>query len=178
GREDAGYLEAWAAVERAVGRFAPDLLLVSCGFDAHVEDPLADLELSTGCFRELASRATQLAPRVAAVLEGGYNLRTLPWLVEAALEGFDSSAGYRAAASTSSASRRDETPSLASRLFTCERTVCSEIPSSAAISSVARCRSSRSSTSTSRADSRSPIDEGTVVRTPTPSRTCSSSRRA
>jgi acetoin utilization deacetylase AcuC-like enzyme len=88
GTGDASYLESWRIVERAVGRFEPELLIVSCGFDAHVADPLADLELSAECFRELARRTTQLAPRVAAVLEGGYNLRTLPELVEAALEGF------------------------------------------------------------------------------------------
>jgi acetoin utilization deacetylase AcuC-like enzyme len=74
--------------ERAVTQFEPELLLVSAGFDAHVDDPLAELRLSTGCFRELARRTTQLAPRIAVVLEGGYNLRTLPELVEAALEGF------------------------------------------------------------------------------------------
>jgi acetoin utilization deacetylase AcuC-like enzyme len=90
GTADAGYLEAWQIVEEAVGRFEPDLLLVSCGLDAHVADPLADLALSTDCFRELAARSTQLAPRVAAVLEGGYNLRTLPSLVEAVLDGFES----------------------------------------------------------------------------------------
>jgi len=90
GTADPGYLEAWQIVEQAVGRFEPDLLLVSCGVDAHVADPLADLALSTDCFRELAARSTQLAPRVAAVLEGGYNLRTLPSLVEAVVEGFDS----------------------------------------------------------------------------------------
>ena len=39
-------------------------------------------------FRELARRCRGLAPRVAAVLEGGYNLETLPGLVQAALEGF------------------------------------------------------------------------------------------
>ena len=39
-------------------------------------------------FRDLAARCAQLAPHVAAVLEGGYNLATLPALVEAALEGF------------------------------------------------------------------------------------------
>jgi acetoin utilization deacetylase AcuC-like enzyme len=89
GTGDASYLEAWQTVERAVTRFEPDLLLISCGFDAHVEDPLADLELSTGCFRDLAHRAMQLAPRVSAILEGGYNLRTLPQLVEVALEGFE-----------------------------------------------------------------------------------------
>jgi len=89
GTADAGYLEAWQIVEQAVGRFEPDLLLVSCGLDAHVADPLADLALSADCFRELAARSVQLAPRVAAVLEGGYNLRTLPSLVEAVIEGFD-----------------------------------------------------------------------------------------
>jgi acetoin utilization deacetylase AcuC-like enzyme len=88
GTDDVGYLEAWETAERAVSHFGPDLLLVSAGFDAHVDDPLAELRLSTGCFRELARRTTELAPRVAAVLEGGYNLRTLPELVEAALEGF------------------------------------------------------------------------------------------
>ena len=65
-------------------------MLVSAGFDAHVGDPLAQLELSTGVFDELARRATALAPRVAAVLEGGYNLDTLPDLVASALKGFGS----------------------------------------------------------------------------------------
>jgi len=41
-------------------------------------------------FRDLAARCTQLAPQVAAALEGGYNLETLPGLVEAALDGFNS----------------------------------------------------------------------------------------
>jgi acetoin utilization deacetylase AcuC-like enzyme len=41
-------------------------------------------------FRELARRSAALGPKVAAVLEGGYNLETLPRLVEAALEGFTS----------------------------------------------------------------------------------------
>jgi acetoin utilization deacetylase AcuC-like enzyme len=40
-------------------------------------------------FTELARRSAQLGPRVAAVLEGGYNLATLPRLVDAALSGFD-----------------------------------------------------------------------------------------
>jgi acetoin utilization deacetylase AcuC-like enzyme len=88
GTGDAGYFEAWRVVEQAVTRFEPDLLLVSAGFDAHVEDPLADMLVSTDAFRELAARAAQLAPRVAAILEGGYNVRTLPELVEAALDGF------------------------------------------------------------------------------------------
>ena len=89
GTGDVAYLEAFETVERAVRRFDPDLLLVSAGFDAHVDDPLADLALSAEAFTELARRCRALAPRLAAVLEGGYNLRTLPDLVGAALAGFD-----------------------------------------------------------------------------------------
>jgi acetoin utilization deacetylase AcuC-like enzyme len=88
GTGDDGYAAAWETVSRSVTAFEPDLLLVSAGFDAHADDPLADMELTADGFRDLARRATRLAPRIAAVLEGGYNLRTLPDLVEAALEGF------------------------------------------------------------------------------------------
>jgi acetoin utilization deacetylase AcuC-like enzyme len=66
-------------------------VLVSAGFDAHVDDPLSDMALTADGFRALAHRAAQLGPRTAVVLEGGYNLSTLPDLVESALEGFDSS---------------------------------------------------------------------------------------
>jgi acetoin utilization deacetylase AcuC-like enzyme len=90
GSGDAEYAAAFAEiVEPEVSFFAPDLLLVSAGFDAHVDDPLSDMELSVDGFRELAIRAARLAPRVAAVLEGGYNLETLPDLVGAALGGFN-----------------------------------------------------------------------------------------
>ena len=76
---------------RAGGRAVrPELLLVSAGFDAHEEDPLAQMRVSADGFRELSSRCAALAPRVAAVLEGGYNVETLPGLVTAALEGFSS----------------------------------------------------------------------------------------
>jgi acetoin utilization deacetylase AcuC-like enzyme len=76
-------------VEPAVARFAPDLVLVSAGFDAHRDDPLAEMRLTEDGFRELARRSAALGPRCAAVLEGGYNVATLPRLVEAALEGFN-----------------------------------------------------------------------------------------
>jgi acetoin utilization deacetylase AcuC-like enzyme len=88
GSGDDEYLRVFAAeVEPAVREFRPDLVLVSAGFDAHVEDPLAGMEVTTRGFRELARRCAALGPRTAAVLEGGYNLETLPALVEAALEG-------------------------------------------------------------------------------------------
>jgi len=91
GSGDAEYRSAFEAVVRpAVTAFAPDLLLVSAGFDAHAEDPLGQMEVSADGFRELARSAGRRAPRVAALLEGGYNLATLPALVDAALDGFAS----------------------------------------------------------------------------------------
>ena len=89
GSTDEDYLRSWEeAVAPVIAGFEPDLLLVSAGFDAHEQDPLAEMFVTRAGFRELARRAKAAAPRVAAVLEGGYNLETLPGLVEAALEGF------------------------------------------------------------------------------------------
>jgi acetoin utilization deacetylase AcuC-like enzyme len=91
GAGDDEYLRAFDhIVGPAVQRFQPELVLVSAGFDAHEEDPLADMRVTEDGFRELAQRCAGLAPRVAAVLEGGYNLETLPALVQAAWEGFQS----------------------------------------------------------------------------------------
>ena len=87
---DAEYFAAFAElVEPAVRAFAPQLVLVSAGFDAHAEDPLAHMEVTERGFEELGRRSAQLGSRVAAVLEGGYNLATLPRLVDAALRGFE-----------------------------------------------------------------------------------------
>ena len=47
------------------------------------------MEVTEAGFRELAERCAALGPRVAAVLEGGYNLATLPRLVAAAQRGFE-----------------------------------------------------------------------------------------
>jgi acetoin utilization deacetylase AcuC-like enzyme len=89
GSTDDDYLRAFdERVESAVAAFAPDLVLVSAGFDAHEEDPLAGMLVTEAGFRELARRSAKLGPRFAAVLEGGYNLETLPRLVAAAREGF------------------------------------------------------------------------------------------
>jgi acetoin utilization deacetylase AcuC-like enzyme len=90
GSGDDEYLHAFDhTVAAAVTRFEPELLLVSAGFDAHVDDPLAEMHVSEQGFRELAGRCRTLAPRVGAVLEGGYELDTLPGLVQAALDGFE-----------------------------------------------------------------------------------------
>jgi acetoin utilization deacetylase AcuC-like enzyme len=89
GSDDDDYLLAFdELVDPAVRAFEPELVLVSAGFDAHVADPLAGMHVTAEGFRELARRSAALAPTAAAVLEGGYDPRTLPTLVQAALEGF------------------------------------------------------------------------------------------
>jgi acetoin utilization deacetylase AcuC-like enzyme len=63
-------------VAPVAGEFAPDLILVSAGYDAHREDPLAGLALSAEDFGQMAVEVRELGARlgapVGAVLEGGY----------------------------------------------------------------------------------------------------------
>jgi acetoin utilization deacetylase AcuC-like enzyme len=71
-----------------IERFAPDWVLVSCGFDAHQADPLSELALSSGDFAELARIVNGFAPRpgrLALFLEGGYNQVALQTSVTATL---------------------------------------------------------------------------------------------
>jgi acetoin utilization deacetylase AcuC-like enzyme len=66
-------------VEPVVRRFKPEILFVSCGFDAHFLDPIAMMSLSVDGYGELTQRIVALADdlcdgRVVVVLEGGYDL--------------------------------------------------------------------------------------------------------
>jgi acetoin utilization deacetylase AcuC-like enzyme len=72
-------------VAPALEAFAPDVLLVSAGFDAAAGDPIGGLEVTEAGFAALGARATTIAERVAFVLEGGYNTRTLSGLVGSVL---------------------------------------------------------------------------------------------
>jgi acetoin utilization deacetylase AcuC-like enzyme len=63
-------------------QFKPDLVLVSAGFDAHERDPLAGMRLTTGVFAAMTMELRSVAEaccggRIAAVTEGGYDLRAL-----------------------------------------------------------------------------------------------------
>ena len=76
--------EARASIEA----FEPDWVLVSCGFDAHRDDPLSNLQLSSEDFAELACIVREFAPRagrLALFLEGGYEAAALAASVEATL---------------------------------------------------------------------------------------------
>jgi acetoin utilization deacetylase AcuC-like enzyme len=80
----------------ALRSFAPDVLLLSAGFDAWERDPLGGMRVTEEGFRSWGERLGELAGevcggRVLAVLEGGYDLTALPRLVEANLEGLSGS---------------------------------------------------------------------------------------
>lgn len=71
--------------------FAPQLILVSAGFDAHVRDPLGGMRMTEAGFAALTALVQELADRhtggrVAVVLEGGYDLEGLAGGVRACLE--------------------------------------------------------------------------------------------
>jgi acetoin utilization deacetylase AcuC-like enzyme len=70
-----------------VEAFTPTFVLVSAGYDAHRDDPLADLRLSSGDFASLAAWVAQYAGpgRLALFLEGGYDLAALRGSVAATL---------------------------------------------------------------------------------------------
>ncbi len=73
-----GWLEVMdAAVVPKVRDFAPDVILVSAGFDAHKNDPIGNCLLVGQTFYECARRLRAVQPRIAAVLEGGYDLEGL-----------------------------------------------------------------------------------------------------
>jgi len=69
----------------ALEAFAPDLLLVSAGFDAAAGDPIGGLRVTEDGFAALTALTLTVAERVAFVLEGGYNTQTLPGLVGSVL---------------------------------------------------------------------------------------------
>lgn len=66
----------------ALDDFQPQIILISAGFDAHRDDPLSSIQLSTEAYGEMAGRLCAASDRhcggkIVAVLEGGYNLGVL-----------------------------------------------------------------------------------------------------
>ena len=93
GHGDSAYLSLFERVIAPIGyAYRPDLVLISAGFDAHADDPLADMRVTTrgfsamlACCRGIADRHS--GGRLALVLEGGYHLGALAESVVACVEG-------------------------------------------------------------------------------------------
>lgn len=68
-------------------RFKPEVILVSAGFDAHADDDMSDMNLTTRWYSWMMKKVMQMAARYAdgrliSVLEGGYSLKRLPELAK------------------------------------------------------------------------------------------------
>ncbi len=92
GATDSAYERAFfEEILPKLDHFKPECVIISAGFDAHRDDPLADVQLSTQCFRWMTERLMEVAAqhaggRLLSVLEGGYNLERLGDCVSAHVE--------------------------------------------------------------------------------------------
>jgi acetoin utilization deacetylase AcuC-like enzyme len=83
GASGAEFRRAWSEkLLPAIEAFAPELIVISAGFDAHARDPLAQLRLTEADFAWLTSELCALSDRVCggrvvSLLEGGYDLQAL-----------------------------------------------------------------------------------------------------
>ena len=76
------FLNAYENVLKKLKEFRPEFLLFSAGFDAHIDDPLAQLRLSSEDFYHLTKRTLEVSKsmcngNVVSILEGGYDLKAL-----------------------------------------------------------------------------------------------------
>ena len=76
------YLNAYEFVLKKIKEFKPEFILLSAGFDAHKDDPLAQLQLKSRDFYTLTKRTLELSKlycdgKVVSILEGGYDLNAL-----------------------------------------------------------------------------------------------------
>ena len=76
------YLNAYEHVLNKLKEFKPEFLLFSAGFDAHIDDPLAQLRLNSEDFYTLTKRTLEISKpfcngNVVSILEGGYDLKAL-----------------------------------------------------------------------------------------------------
>ncbi|MDC1248387.1 histone deacetylase family protein [Pelagibacteraceae bacterium] len=76
------YLNAYEFVLKKIKEFKPEFILLSAGFDAHKDDPLAQLQLESKDFYDITKRTLELSKqycdgKVVSILEGGYDLLAL-----------------------------------------------------------------------------------------------------
>ena len=76
------YLDAYEHVLKKIDSFKPEFILLSAGFDAHKDDPLAQLKLNSDDYYQITKRTLSYAKkicegRVVSILEGGYDLNAL-----------------------------------------------------------------------------------------------------
>lgn len=90
GATDADYAEAYRAIGEVLEKYSPELMLISAGFDAHEDDPLASMRVSAAGYaavvKRLADTAATIGCPMALVTEGGYDLDALRACLDATLD--------------------------------------------------------------------------------------------
>ena len=125
GTGDQGYLMAYREILRPIAQeFRPDIILVSAGQDPHQDDPLGGMRLTAQGFGAIAGQVMEIAReccrgRVAASLEGGYNLDASAEAIVSEIRAFGGEVPLIRGVDSSVARRIDEVKKIQSRYWKC-----------------------------------------------------------
>lgn len=125
GTGDAGYLMAYREILLPIAlEFKPDIVLVSAGQDPHKDDPLGGMRLTSAGFGAIAGVVKEIANaccrgRLAAALEGGYNLKAQAEAVVAEIRAFGGQVPQISGTDAGVARRIEEVKRIQSAYWSC-----------------------------------------------------------
>ena len=111
GGTDADFEKIYGVAAGILRKFQPELILLSAGFDAHADDPLGGMRVTTPEFARLTALVAAAADeccqgRIVAVTEGGYDLAALAGSLRAAIDVLDGSTALAKLPAPSGETRR------------------------------------------------------------------------
>ena len=120
GATDADYERVYEVAAGILRQFKPELVLVSAGFDAHRDDPLGGMRLTTPQFARLAARIRDVADeccggRLVAAVEGGYDLEALAGSLRGVIPVLDGSTSFDTLPPATGDTRRGDAAIAAAR---------------------------------------------------------------
>jgi acetoin utilization deacetylase AcuC-like enzyme len=125
GTGDEGYMMAFREILRPIAlEFKPDIVLVSAGQDPHKDDPLGGMRLTAAGFGAMAGVVKEISDiccqgRLAASLEGGYNLQAQAEAIVAELKAFGGSVPHVGGTDLKAAQKIEEIKKIQSAYWKC-----------------------------------------------------------
>lgn len=125
GTGDEGYMMVFREILRPIAlEFKPDIVLVSAGQDPHKDDPLGGMRLTAAGFGAMAGVVKEIADiccrgRLAASLEGGYNLQAQAEAIVAELKAFEGDVPHVSGTDLKVAQRIEEIKKIQSAYWKC-----------------------------------------------------------
>lgn len=125
GTGDQGYLMAYREILKPIAlEFRPEIILVSAGQDPHQDDPLGGMRLTSQGFGAIAGQVKEIAReccggKVAATLEGGYNLNASAEAIVSEIRAFGGDVPEIRGLDSSIARRMDEVKKIQSKYWKC-----------------------------------------------------------